>query len=154
VNQPGGVGRRQALRRLAGDLQAQAERQRGPRLQRLRQRSAAQHLHDQVGQVALLIDVVNGDDVVAADVGPRPRLAQEALPAFGVGGQLRPHHLQGHRPLKPCVVGQKDQPHAALAEQAQHAVVPQPAQLVRSLRRGQEPQGRRLGTAGLGLRLA
>jgi len=88
--------------------------------------------------------LVDGDDMVATDLGCRPPLAQEALPILGVYRQLRLHDLQRHRPLQPGVVGQKNQAHAALAEQAQHAVVPQSAQLVRLLLGSQELQGRGL----------
>ena len=45
-------------------------------------------LHDQIGD-RLLLDGVDGDDVLMADGGEGAGLAQEALAGGGGGGQLR-----------------------------------------------------------------
>ena len=67
----------------------QPERARAVEL--LLQRLAGDVLHHQVGHRLAFLDGVDGDDVVVADGGGRPGLAQEPLAGSGAGGQLRGH---------------------------------------------------------------
>ncbi len=86
----------------------------------------------------VLAHLINGDDMVVLQSGRGPRLAQEALPGGGAGGQGRMHHLQGHAALQLRIFGVEHDAHAAVTEHAQDAIRPQPADLIRLLRRGQK----------------
>ena len=132
------VRRRQALRRLPADPQHLRQRQPALALQPGVQALALQQRHGQERHALLLADLVDGHDVVVGDRGGQLRLAQEAPPRSGAGRQGRLHRLQGDVPPQPGVFGQEDDAHAARPQHLQHAVVAQPAHLVRLPRRRQQ----------------
>ena len=76
----------------------------------------------------LLLDGVDGDDVLVADGGGGAGLAQEALAGRGRGGQSRGHDLDGDDAVQHLVERLEDDAEAAAAEHLQHLVMPQPAQ--------------------------
>jgi hypothetical protein len=72
------------------------------------------------------------------------RLAQKAFLRRHVRRRVRrllrrgQHCLQGDESFEPRILGLEDDPHAAGAENLQHAIRPESAELVGRLRRGQE----------------
>jgi hypothetical protein len=70
------------------------------------------------------------DDVVMLDRPGRLRLPHEPAARCFIGGDLGAHQLEGDATLELLVLGQQHQPHAALAEHFQHAIVGEPADLV------------------------
>ena len=82
-------------------------------------------LHGEEVRTALLLDGVDGHDVRVVQRSDRLRLALEAFQPGSIRGHLRWEDLQRHLALEPGVLGQKDRPHAALADPALDAVVGQ-----------------------------
>ena len=78
VDQAHGVRRGQAGGDLLADAQHVQQLQRPGRVELLLQGSPGDVLHDQIGD-RLVLDGVDGDDVLVADGRGRPRLAQEPL---------------------------------------------------------------------------
>ncbi len=109
---PWGVGGGQPLRDLPADPQHPGERQRGAPAQPLLQALALEELHGEVGDVLVLADLVDGDDVVVLEGGAGPGLAEEALAGHRVAGELRQDHLQGHGAAEVRVLGPVDDAHA------------------------------------------
>ena len=101
VDQPLGVGGGQPARppacRSAGTL---GRRQRPGPVEPVLEGLAGDELHDQVRQRLLLLDRVDGDDVLVADRGRGPGLADEPLAGGGAGRQLRGQHLDRDDPLR------------------------------------------------------
>ena len=116
VNQAALVGRRQTFGDLPADAQRLGQGQRPfaaqPRLQRL----AQQQPHDEVGDAAILADLIDGDDVVVLDGGGSSGLAEKALAVGGPGGDARQHGLDRHGAQQDGVVALKHHAHAAGAE--------------------------------------
>ena len=77
------------------------------------QRLAPEQLHDQVVGTVLAADVVQRADVRMTQRGHRPRLALEALPRLGIGGDLPRQDLDGHRAIEAGIGGAVDLAHAA-----------------------------------------
>jgi hypothetical protein len=80
-----------------------------------------EELHDEVGHVLVLADVVDRDHVRVAEGGDRARLAEEALAGvadLAVGA----HDLDRHRPLELDVPGAEDDAHSAAADLLVEAV--------------------------------
>src|SRR5262245_57225889 len=75
----------------------------------------------------------------------RPRLTHEALARGRFGGQVRTHHLEGHRPLQPGIDGVENDAHAPLTQDLSYAILPKPAEVVGFRRRRQKTE--RLGKA-------
>ena len=69
-----------------------------------------------------LAEVVDGDDVRFAQLGRQRRLAAEAHPVLGVGGELPGQAFERHDPVAPGVEGPKDLPHATAADELLQAV--------------------------------
>ena len=72
------------------------------------------------------------------DGGGRPRLADEALPGRAAARQLRGQHLDGDEAVQLVVEGPQHDAHAALADDLQHLVMPQPAERIGPVGRDQE----------------
>ena len=134
------MGRGQAGGDLPADPQHVRQLERPGRVELLLQGSPGDVLHDQVGD-RLLLDGVDGDDVLVADGRGRPRLAQEPLAGRRGRGQERGHELDGDEPMQLLVERLHHDPEAAVPEHLQHLVMRQPAQRAGLVRRLQEAQG-------------
>ena len=96
----------------------------------LLQRCAGDVLHHQVGHGAGVLDGVDGDDVVVADGGGGPGLADEPLAGGGADASQRGQHLDGDDAVQLVVEGPQHDAHAAAADDFQDLVMAQPAQRV------------------------
>ncbi len=72
----------------------------GRPLQSTFQRLALEERHHQERHAGVLIDLMDGDDVIVFHCRRRPRLAEEAPAAFLVARDLRPHHFHRHLPAE------------------------------------------------------
>jgi hypothetical protein len=138
VDHPLGVRGGQAGADLPADPQGLGHRQRPPLPQAVFEGLTLEQFHRQEGGVAVLAYLVDCDDVVALERGAGAGLAQEALAGGGVGGVLRQDHLERHLAPQVGVLRLEDHPHATAAQEFQHAVVGEPAQLARGQRLGEE----------------
>jgi len=89
----------------------------------LSKRLAFDQLHGDEADPVGLADLVNGRDPRMRDRGGSPRLAQEAVAAGFVSGNLGGEDLEGHRPLQALVPDAVDDAHASFAELGQDAEV-------------------------------
>ncbi len=139
VDQPALVGRRQPLRHLPADAQHLGHRQLALPLEPFVERLAFEELHRQEGDAAILADLVDGDDVVVlrAPRPPAPRAGNAGVP-LSLAARAGSIALRATRRCELGILGPEDDAHAAGAQHLQDAVGAQPAQLVRSLGRGQE----------------
>ncbi len=139
VDQPPGVGRGQTLGDLPADAQHLGQRQpaTGP-LQSVFECLAAEQLHGQERDVAILPHLIDGDDVFVLDSRGQPGLAQEAAVELGAGRQGRAHDLQGHQAAEVGILRLEDDAHGAGPQNLQDAVRAEASHLVWVLRRGQE----------------
>src|SRR6202040_1884459 len=103
---------------------------------------ALEELHGQVGYAVIFSDLVNGYDVIVLDGGGGLRFTQETLPCRLPAGQGGKHRLESDGPFELRIFGLKDDAHATAAQQFENTVRPQPSDLVRLLRLGQEGQSR------------
>ena len=71
----------------------------------------------------LVADVVERADVRVVELRDGARLALEAGPHLGRGGQVRGQHLDGDVAAQPGVVGAIDLAHAARADLLDHSVM-------------------------------
>lgn len=78
-----------------------------------RQRLAFDVGHDEVDQVAALLDQVNRDDVGVRQTGRGARFAEKAAPDGGVVRQTTRQQLDRDGTLERQVPGQEDHPHPA-----------------------------------------
>jgi hypothetical protein len=92
------------------------------------ERLAGDILHDQVGQAVVLVDAVDGDDMVVADRSRGLRLAREAPPGCGAASHRCGHDLDRHQPVQGRVERLEDDAHAALADHLLHLVGAQGAE--------------------------
>ena len=99
------------------------EGQRRGAAQDLRERLAGDVLHRHEGQAVGLADVEDDDDVLVAEAGDGPGLADEPLAELLVVLVLVLEHLDGDEPLETRVPSQVERPHAAGAETALHLVL-------------------------------
>ena len=140
VDEPGGVGGGQP----GGGLRADPHGLRHGQLlhppQPLFQGLAGHQLHDQERQPGLrvLIDLVNGDDVLAGHGGGGAGLPAEPLAGGVVAGQLRVEDLQRHVPLQHRVEGVQDDAHAAPPDHPVHLEPAQPPDAAGGGAAGQE----------------
>jgi hypothetical protein len=134
VDQAGGVGHGQPFGDLAGDAQRLGHGERALALQAGLQGIALEELHRQERPAALLADLVDGRDMVVRQRRGQAGFLQEAL-AEGVLRPRQARHLDRQPPVQHGVLGLEDDTHAALAQDAQHAVAAQATQLVRPERR-------------------
>ena len=117
------------------------------------ERFAGEQLHCQEWDVSLVADLVDGDDVVVLDLTDRFRLAFETLGCGRILGVLGLHRLESDQPFQARIFRLEDDAHAAGAENLQHPVRPESAELVGSLGGTQEVERLAIGRARLvGLR--
>lgn len=109
------------------------------------ERFPLEQLHRKKDDVSFLARLINRHQMIMLDLRHGPRFAQETVPALGVAAHLGPHYLQRDGAGELDVLGEKDEPHASLAEQPKHAVVAEPADLVRLHRRQEEGEFFRRG---------
>jgi hypothetical protein len=140
VDQPLFVGGVQTGGDLQADAQHLPDRRRPVPFEMAFERGTVDELHDQVRHGPGVLDGVNADNVVVADRGGDPGLADEALVGRVAVGQVRGQHLDGDDTLQPLVERLEDDAHAALADDSQHLVMAKPAERARFPRRGQEFQ--------------
>ena len=123
------------------DLPAHARRLGGRRIaslfQPFVQRQALEKLHRQENDLAFFADVMDGDDVIAFELGGGAGLAQKAFAVGGVLGHFRAHDLQGDGTLQMHILGVVDHAHAAGAQHLEDAITAEPADLIGSLRRSE-----------------
>src|SRR5581483_3004803 len=113
VHQAPGVGGGQALGDVAADLQDGVDRQ-GPVLmpQIVLERLPAQERHRQAGNTLVLLDLVDGDDVIVLDGGRRAGFTHEALAHVVPFHQFGLDHLEGDLALQAGVLRSKHHAHA------------------------------------------
>jgi hypothetical protein len=85
------------------------------------QRAPRDELHHDVQPIGALADLVHRRDPGVRDGRSRARLAQEALAARRIRGDLARQHLQRDAPAQPLVFCLVDDAHAAASELAQDA---------------------------------
>src|SRR5262249_42102993 len=124
VHQALGVGGGQAGGDLPADAQHLPQRHRPTAVELLLERWSIDELHDQVGDWALVFDGVDSDDVLVADGGRRPSLADEALPGRAGGRQLWGQDFDGNDAMQLVVESPQYDAHAAPADDLQHLVMP------------------------------
>ena len=84
---------------------------------------AVDELHRQVAGAAALVELVDGDDVLVAELGGVAGLAAETLQGVGLRRHVRRQDLQGHLALEHGVDGLVDRPHAAGGDVRHHLVL-------------------------------
>ncbi len=119
----------QRVQQLAHDAAGIGECEGVPGVEGLQQFAAAHELHHDVGEVSLLAEVEDGDDVGVAQAPGGHRLALEALgvrPRRGrVGDQAALHGLDRHRAAQARVGRLVDHAHRAFAEHPDQLVAAQ-----------------------------
>lgn len=108
-------------RDLNGDGQHASERQRTG-VEHVGQRLAGDELHDDDGAVAVLNDIVNGDDVWMLKTAGGSRFLERIPPLVTAPGSWG-EDLQRNLPEQSLVVRTIDRPHTALAEDGVDEVV-------------------------------
>ena len=93
-----------------------------PRREQLLERSAADVFHHEVMEVAEPLDLVDRHDVGMIEPGGEPGLAMEPTDEGPIFGQLRPEHLDRHRPPQPEGFGLEHRAHPAPPQQGDDPV--------------------------------
>jgi hypothetical protein len=140
VDQPLGVGGGQAACGLHTDPQDLLDPQRFAVSQLFVQGDAGDELHHQVGDPALFVDSVDGDDVIVSHRRSGLGLTSETAASGAAGGELGRQHLDRVDPIQFRVAGLEDDAHAAPAEHLQNLEMIQPSKRAGRLRRCQERQ--------------
>ncbi len=91
---------------------------------------AFQKWHGNVGDAALFIDLINGNEVIMLELGSGPRLAHEPVLRSGLACETGQHRFQGDGALQAGILGKEDNAHSSTSENFQHAIGPETAQLV------------------------
>ena len=138
VDQSLRVGRGQSAGGLHADPYDLADRQRAVAVDPLLERPAGDVGHDEVGQSLLLVDGVDGHDVVVADRGRRPRLAGESPTRGGTDRELGGEDLECHEPVQGRVERLEHHAHPAPADDLDHRVLAELAEHPRLVRRFEE----------------
>lgn len=132
VNHALGMGVREPLRHLDGDVERLRERD-GSTLEPARQSLAVKQLEDEIGPAIAASEVEERDDVRVREVGSSLGLAQEPLLA-NVGVPSRADGLERHVPSELAVAGLPDHSEAAAPDLAEQLEAPyhdaRPQQLV------------------------
>jgi hypothetical protein len=120
VDQPAGVGRRQALGDLAGHSRRRGRPEGTLAAEALFEGFPLKQFHGEERRLRRFPepDVVNGGHPLVLQGGEDAALAQEPLAETGILGQVGLHDLQRHPPPQPRVLRLEDHAHAALTEQA------------------------------------
>jgi hypothetical protein len=114
-----GAERRSDLRNI---LERFVHRQRSGRNQRV-QPGAIHQLHRDERRPAILIDVVDGDDMRVVEGGGRAGFLNEPAVPIGIRCRFGRQHLDRDRPPEPGVVRGVDNAHAAAANLGVNAIV-------------------------------
>ena len=114
------VHRRQRREHAACDVERLRHRQRTSSDSR-RERLALEKLHGDVDPARILADFVELADVRVVDAGRDPRFPLQALAGLGPD-VLRPHGLDGDRPIQAFVVPRIHDAHAAFAERTSDSI--------------------------------
>jgi hypothetical protein len=123
MDQAPSVGRGQTFGDLPADAQHLGQRQPATGLpQPVFERLAAEQLHGQERDAAVLPHLIDGDDVFVVDGRSQPGLAQEAPVELGASRQGGPHDLQGHEAPEVGVLRLEDDAHGAGPQDLQDAV--------------------------------
>ena len=104
----------QPQRRLVDEIAGVADRNRPPGPDQAAEVQPRGVLHGEDEAAAAADGGVGADDVGVAEPGDGPDLPQEALGHLGIGGDLRADDLEDLLAVHDAVVGQVDDPHAAL----------------------------------------
>src|SRR5262249_2032596 len=92
----------------------------------LAERHALEHLHhDERGSIRFLDEIGDVHDVLVTDARDRSRLLKETRHAIPFGGEFGAQDFQRHPAAELDVLAQIDLPHAALAQNREHAVAAQ-----------------------------
>ena len=102
------------------------------------QTTAGDKLHREERNAALLVDLVNADDMIVLDRCHRLRFPAEALARRRAGGERRQHRLDRHGAVQLWILALKHDSHPAMAQHLQNAISAQSPQLIRRLRRGKK----------------
>ena len=138
VHDAAGVRGGEPGRDLRGDLERLARRQRAAD-QALAQRLAVEQLHRGEGDLAVLAEIEDRQDVRMRERRDRLGLALEARQRVGVGGEMRRQDLDRHLAVELGVAGAEDLAHPALAELGDDLVGAEPGsdhRVARSWRAG------------------
>jgi hypothetical protein len=121
---PVGVSGVQTGRDLPEQLQRICAAERAALLNPAGQGLAVEQLHDQIRGLAAFVEarIAHVHDVLAVDPRSDAGLQLELLARAGDGHDLRPEQLERDTPLGARVLGLEDRAHAALGEQADHAI--------------------------------
>ncbi len=119
VDETGAVGVAQAIASLNGEVQGAADRQQGFFLvllpDDLFERKAINEFHDDKVAVAVLADVVDGDDVGVGEVGGRMGFLLEVAQEAFVAGEAFVEHFDGDEAAQSQVLGAVDGGHTTAA---------------------------------------
>jgi hypothetical protein len=118
------------------------------------QRNAFDVLHHEKRRRVFFFDGVDRNDMVILDRRRRLCFADEACPRRGIGRQLRRQHLNCTDSSEVLIEYFEDSAKAAFADDLQHFVVLEPAQIAGNLRRLQITEIRSRSDAAVRLRLA
>ena len=150
VDEPLGVRRGQAARRLQADAEDLAEVERPAVTEALGERRAAAVGHDEIGKPVGFAHPVNRDHGVVNDPRRGAGFAQKALPRSAAGRQMGLEDLDGDEAVEGPVVPLEHDPHPAGADDPSDLVGPKPAEHrvvvgggKAGLDRSQKPRGQR-----------
>ena len=122
------MGDARAVRAVERVADLDRNRQRGldrkPRrpVQLVLERFAFEILQDEVVELPVAADVVDGTDVRIVQGRNRARFLLEALPRFRIAGEHAGEHLDGDRAIEPDVARTVDLAHTALANRTENLV--------------------------------
>ena len=125
MHDAGGVGLGQPVGHLRGDVQRPARRQARPG-QQLAQRLAFDQLHADVGLIAGLAQLVDGDDGGMVQRRGGAGFLFEAAQPIGIVREIGRQQLECDVALQRQVAGPVDLAHAARAQERSDFIVPEP----------------------------
>jgi hypothetical protein len=110
------------------------------------ERTTGDELHHQVRRLCCLVDGVDGDDVLVDHSGGGPRFAQETSAGRGIVRQVRRENFDRYEAMQGRIECLEHNPHTAAADDFEHIVGVQTAEVLGFVRRTQEIQsGLRMG---------
>src|SRR5262245_11521443 len=118
------MGGAKGVGQVLGMLEDLVERERLPRDENLREgHSPLDELHRDPGELTVLEHLVDGDDRRMREAGGGAGLAEEPVPADGVGGEARPWTFEGDVAAEPSVARPEDDPHPTTTDRLDDLVV-------------------------------
>ena len=112
---------------LHGDRQRFLHRQGAGSPDALGERLTLQELEDQIVEVAVSANVVDGADVRVVERGNGARFLLETAPRFRVAGERASQDFDGNGAIEPRITGAKDLAHSAFAKRSNDLVRTEPS---------------------------